>query len=86
MSKERRSGYFKALAEGEYHLPFSYKLDERELQKFAVVEEIPFTLNDGMELRQGNSLLVVLYQQEENERPAYCTIPLPIRGDAVLTN
>ncbi|MNP66588.1 hypothetical protein D3C76_1623150 [compost metagenome] len=67
-------------------MPSNFNLDERELQKFAVVEEIPFILNEGLELQQGHSLLVVQYQQEENERPSYCSIPLPIKGDAVLTN
>ncbi|MOA05379.1 hypothetical protein D3C78_1249740 [compost metagenome] len=86
MSKDRRSGYFKALAEGKFHLPFNYSLDDRELQKFAMVEEIPFTLTEGIELQPGSSLLVVLYQQEENERPVYCSIPLSVKGDAVPTN
>ncbi|MNW39672.1 coproporphyrinogen III oxidase [compost metagenome] len=86
MSKDRRNFYVKGLADGELALPSYSNLDERELQKFAVVEEIPFTLGEGRELKLNHSLLVVLYQQEEDERPSYYSIPLPIKGDAVLTN
>lgn len=86
MSKDRRNFYVKGLADGELALPSYSILDERELQKFAVVEEIPFTLSESRELKLNHSLLVVLYQQEEDERPSYYSIPLPIKGDAVLTN
>lgn len=74
MEKAQRTGYFKSLSEGEL------ALDEKELQKYAVVEELPFSLEEV--LKTGgkgahHTLLVVLYQQEENERPIYHTIPLP---------
>lgn len=74
MNKAQRTGYFKSLSEGEL------ALEERELQKYAVVEELPFSLDKVLqtgEKEAHQSLLVVLYQQEENERPIYHTIPLP---------
>lgn len=73
MDKAQRTEYFKSLSEGELGL------DERELQKYAVVEELPFSLDEVLKTgHKGahHSLLVVLYQQEENERPIYHTLPL----------
>lgn len=75
------------------------RLDERELQKYAVVEELPFTLesvlsggNAGVAAEAGaeggagtarsdgnhssNTLLVVLYQQEKDERPVFYALPI----------
>ncbi|WP_110933651.1 B12-binding domain-containing radical SAM protein [Paenibacillus bouchesdurhonensis] len=57
-------------------------LSERELQKFAVLEELPFRLEDvlgGKEISAESmepSLLVVLYQQTEDEKPLFCSWPL----------
>ncbi|MNO22313.1 coproporphyrinogen III oxidase [compost metagenome] len=82
LDKERRTAYFKT-SQGE--LGF----DERELQKFAVVEELPFSLDEVLKTgKRGDhhTLLVVIYQQEENERPIYRALPLPITEDAVATN
>ncbi|RRJ64420.1 DUF4080 domain-containing protein [Paenibacillus oralis] len=61
MDKDRRSGYFKALAEHPSALSASfaaYGLNERELQKYACLEVLPFRLGDvlaGKEVPAGPS-------------------------------
>lgn len=83
MEKAQRTGFFKLLSER------NIGMDERELQKYAVVEELPFSLDEVLKTgKRGahHTLLAVLYQQEENERPIYHAIPLPVKGDAVPTN
>lgn len=85
MPKDKRVSYFKRLAEEPSSVSAEFaarQLDERELLKFAVVEELPFQLNDlleGKEVKESEgqgSLLVVLYQQEENEVPVFYSMPL----------
>ncbi|MCH1642283.1 B12-binding domain-containing radical SAM protein [Paenibacillus timonensis] len=94
MDKDRRSGYFRALAEAPAGLSerfAAYGLDERDLQKYACVEELPFPLDETLRSESeaesssspaaagdstGGTLLVVLYQQEPDERPAYFHAPL----------
>lgn len=57
-------------------------LGERELQKFAVLEEMPFQLEDVLQNKELSaesmepSLLVVLYQQTVDEKPLYFSLPL----------
>lgn len=57
-------------------------LGERELQKFAVLEELPFQLEDALQNKELSaeslepSLLVVLYQQTVDEKPLYFSLPL----------
>lgn len=85
MLAEQREGLPEQLAEQPEGLPThiaQLKLNERELQKFAVVEELPFQLEDilqGKELSTASlepSLLVVLYQQTGDEKPLYFSRPL----------
>jgi hypothetical protein len=88
VDKDRRSAYFRALAEQPSALSeqfAAYGLDERELQKYACLEELPFALGDVLPAEGAESpaasasagdasqgtLLVVLYQQEADERPVY---------------
>lgn len=85
LGKDQRGSHLNRLAELPEELPThiaELKLNERELQKFAVVEELPFLLEDvlqGKELSAASSessLLVVLYQQTEDEKPLYFSQPL----------
>ncbi|MEK4509578.1 DUF4080 domain-containing protein [Paenibacillus anaericanus] len=85
--KDMRVSYFKRLAEEPSSVSDDFAarhLDERELLKFAVVEELPFQLNDlleGKEIKESDgqgSLLIVLYQQEENEVPVFYSMPLTV--------
>ncbi|WP_068780113.1 B12-binding domain-containing radical SAM protein [Paenibacillus sp. GM2] len=89
MRKHERNSYFKALASRGLELPeqlAARNMDERELMKYAVVEELPFSLTEVLagstpdaaaEAKQGNgTLLIVLYQQEADERPVYYSLPL----------
>lgn len=94
MNKERRSNGFRVLAGRPAQLPARYKaygLEERDLQKYAVLEEVPLTIKEHvdaavqLELEQmvdavqvegeavspESLLLIVLYQQESDERPVY---------------
>lgn len=59
-------------------------LSEKELQKHAVIEMLPFDLqallNGGaMELRLQPTLLAVLYQQNDQEKPVYYTAALEMK-------
>lgn len=94
MNKERRSNGFRVLAGRPAQLPARYKaygLEERDLQKYAVLEEVPLTIKehvdaavqleleqmvDAVQVEEGavspeSLLLIVLYQQESDERPVY---------------
>ncbi|MEC0238589.1 B12-binding domain-containing radical SAM protein [Paenibacillus dokdonensis] len=66
-------------------------LSERELQKHAVLEVLPFSLNDVLaggtgepleEEDREKQLLMVLYQQDESEQPIYYTMKLSSAGSA----
>lgn len=75
-------GQFVAQREGLPSYLVGRNLSERELQKFAVLEELPFRLEDVLEGKQLSeermepSLLVVLYQQTDDEKPLYFSRPL----------
>jgi hypothetical protein len=91
LHKHERNNYFKALTSGEIELAAELaarNLDERELMKYAVIEELPFSLTDvigdesvaqtvATEAKDSNgSLLIVLYQQEADEHPVYYSLPI----------
>lgn len=82
LDKERRSRYFKQLAERPEEVSESFAAlgqGERELQKYAVVEELDFSLRKVLEGKgetvsadgREDSLLIVLYQQNSDDRPLY---------------
>lgn len=86
MDKNRRSRYFKQLAERPQEVSGSFaalEQGERELQKYAVVEELDFSIEKVLEGKGNtdhlndseNSLLIVLYQQNSDDRPLYFTMP-----------
>lgn len=86
MDKDRRSRYFKLLAERPQEVSDSFaslEQGERELQKYAVVEELDFSIEKALEGKGNmdhlnsteNSLLIVLYQQNSDDRPLYFTMP-----------
>lgn len=61
----------------------SLGLTERELHKHAMIEVLPFDLNDAIQGGTGRSegqdhrtMLIVLYQQGDNGRPLYYTMPV----------
>ena len=84
LDKEERQSLYQKLTEQPDLLPeeirltaSSAKWTERDLPKFAVVVEMPFrsvesTLDEGAaSLQPEGSYLVVLYQQNEEEKPVY---------------
>ncbi|WP_435921932.1 B12-binding domain-containing radical SAM protein [Paenibacillus sp. DYY-L-2] len=86
MDKDRRSRYLKQLAERPQEVSGSFaslEQGERELQKYAVVEELDFSIEKVLEGKGNsdhlndseNSLLIVLYQQNSDDRPLYFTMP-----------
>lgn len=102
LEKDRRANYFKMMAEEPSRISGEFAalgLDERELQKFASLEELPFALGDVLKGKKiptvaepssgcgevveapnaeaAATLLVVLYQQKEDERPLYFAVPFP---------
>ncbi|MGQ3479087.1 B12-binding domain-containing radical SAM protein [Paenibacillus sp. TY11] len=59
----------------------SLKLGEKELQKHAVLDVLPFSLDHilsgGSPLTaEGRTLLLVVYQQNEQQKPLYYTMPI----------
>ncbi|MBE0343582.1 DUF4080 domain-containing protein, partial [Paenibacillus sp. 28ISP30-2] len=59
----------------------SLKLGEKELQKHAVLDVLPFRLDHilsgGSPLTaEGRTLLLVVYQQNEQQKPLYYTMPI----------
>lgn len=86
LEKSRRSSYFRTLAERPLEVSAMFAahgLGERDLQKYAVVEELPFPLTEVLEGKESpanlwhGTLLVVLYQQDaDQQRPLYYTMPL----------
>lgn len=87
IDKPRRTAYFKALTERPAEVSPAFAaldLGERELQKCAVLDELPFSLTDVLEgktdfeERQEGTLLVVLYQQDDagHQKPVYYTMPV----------
>ena len=55
-------------------------IGERELQKHAMIEVLPFdleaVLNGSLDERGKQTMLIVLYQQSEDGRPMYFTKPV----------
>ncbi|MEF2966963.1 B12-binding domain-containing radical SAM protein [Paenibacillus sp. M1] len=91
MTKERRSGYFRLLANRPSEADPSFAalgLGERDLQKCAVLEELPFPLDEVLagkpdsELRREGTLLIVLFLQDAGagERTDYFIMPLAATG------
>lgn len=83
VNKDLRTAHFKTLVEQPERVSGDYSslaITDRELQKFAVVEELPFSLEDvlqdGSDAERTPTLLVVLYQQNELEVPIYYTMRL----------
>ncbi|MFB5760188.1 B12-binding domain-containing radical SAM protein [Paenibacillus medicaginis] len=63
-------------------------MGEKELQKFAVVDVLPFRLEfilgGGSALTaDGRTLLIVVYQQNEDQKPWYYTMPLGKEAAAI---
>ncbi|MFB5266880.1 B12-binding domain-containing radical SAM protein [Paenibacillus enshidis] len=63
-------------------------MGEKELQKFAVVDVLPFRLEHilggGSALTaDGRTLLIVVYQQNEDQKPWYYTMPLGKEAAAI---
>ncbi|MHA0856595.1 B12-binding domain-containing radical SAM protein [Paenibacillus sp. CMAA1364] len=84
LPKEKWSGLMKMLAEEPQAVSAEFQaleLDERGLQKHAVIDVLPFDLDEllqqGMDVvsdrRDQQTLLVVLYQQDESQRPQWHT-------------
>lgn len=88
LTKDKWSIYMKSLVEHPELVSPEFEalqLDERALQKHAVIDVLSFDLNqlldsneEGTVLNQGNqqTLLIVLYQQDESQRPYWYTLKL----------
>lgn len=64
------------------------RLGERELQKHAVLEILPFDLSavlagDAAAVAQGRTLVLVVYQQQNNQKPLYYTMKLGQEAAAI---
>lgn len=64
------------------------RLGERELQKHAVLEILPFDLSavlagDAAAVSQGRTLVLVVYQQQNNQKPLYYTMKLEQEAAAI---
>ncbi|MGN7358349.1 B12-binding domain-containing radical SAM protein [Paenibacillus sp. SAF-054] len=94
ISKDDWSSFMRTVLEHPEAVSGSFaelRLSERELQKHAVLEVLPFSLEnvlaggtgdagDGEERAQ--QLLMVLYQQDESEQPVYYTMDLAAKDSA----
>lgn len=84
MEKSDWASYIKRLAEHPEDVSPEFaklSLSERDLQKHAVLEVLPFHLErilGGVTPAdaEGQTLLVTIYQQNENQKPVYFTLPL----------
>lgn len=84
MEKREWASYIKRLAEHPEDVSpefASLSLSERDLQKHAVLEVLPFHLGrilGGVTPAdaEGQTLLVTIYQQNEDQKPVYFTLPL----------
>ncbi|MFM9276917.1 B12-binding domain-containing radical SAM protein [Paenibacillus jiagnxiensis] len=100
LDKDDRSGYVKLAAKrpdavkaavgDQFTSPAFAELamGEKELQKFAVVDVLPFRLEHilggGSSLTaEGRTLLIVVYQQNEDQKPWYYTMPLGTEAAAI---
>jgi len=83
MEKNAWAAYIKEMAEHPERLSSDFaalRLSEKELHKHAVIEVLPFNLHalvgDQAIVEEQSTLLIVLYQQNEQEKPVYYTMPL----------
>lgn len=87
LRKEEWSVWMKKLAENPEQVSTSFAalgLSERDLQKHAVLDVLPFSLDhmitdsdiDTSIPKASSTLLIVLYQQQENGQPIYFTMKL----------
>jgi radical SAM superfamily enzyme YgiQ (UPF0313 family) len=100
LDKDDRSEYVKLAAKhpdvvkagvGDRFTPPAFaelKMGEKELQKFAVIDVLPFRLEHiiggGSALTaEGRTLLIVVYQQNEDQKPWYYTMPLGAEAAAI---
>ncbi|WP_211748801.1 B12-binding domain-containing radical SAM protein [Paenibacillus sp. Marseille-Q4541] len=91
MEKSDWASYIKRLTEHPEEVSPEFTklgLGERELQKHAVLEVLPFSLErmlDGVTpaAAEGKTLLVTLYQQNEDQKPIYFTLPLGAETKAI---
>lgn len=78
MEKSQWSQYMKELAQFPEHVTPEFaglQLNEKQLQKHAVIERLPFDLSALLERgeidKQKNTLLIVLYALEQEGKPSY---------------
>jgi len=83
MEKNAWASYIKEMAEHPDRISADFAalgLSEKELHKHAVIEVLPFDLHaligDEAKVQEQSTLLIVLYQQNEQEKPVYYTMPL----------
>ncbi|WP_322388559.1 hypothetical protein, partial [Clostridium perfringens] len=64
-------------------------ITERDLQKHAMIEVLPFNLSDAIQGGTGfpdnadhATMLLVLYQQNETGQPQYYTLPVELAKQA----
>ncbi|WP_314585727.1 B12-binding domain-containing radical SAM protein [Paenibacillus terrigena] len=83
MEKNTWAAYIKEMAEHPDRVSAEFAalvLSEKELHKHAVIEVLPFNLHaligDQAAVEEQSTLLIVLYQQNEQEKPVYYTMPL----------
>lgn len=91
LEKSDWSGYIKRLSEHPEEISSVYEsmaLSEKELQKHAVLEILPFHLEKVLaggtpSAAEGRTLLLVVYQQNEAQKPVYFTLPLGAEAKAI---
>lgn len=83
LEKDVWAGYIKEIAEHPERVNGDFaalNLSEKELHKHAVIEVLPFDLHaligEQSKVEAQSTLLIVLYQQNEQEKPVYYTMPL----------
>lgn len=84
------SGHGHELEKGSESTPAfaELRLGERELQKHAVLEILPFDLSavlagDAAVVTRGRTLVLVVYQQQNNQKPLYYTMKLEQEAAAI---
>lgn len=90
LEKKDWAGYIKRLAEHPEEVSPEFAklgLSERDLQKHTVLEVLPFRLEHMLKGAQpaeaeGQTLLIMLYQQNEDQKPVYYTLPLGAGAEA----
>ncbi|MCM3783531.1 B12-binding domain-containing radical SAM protein [Neobacillus mesonae] len=91
LEKSDWAGYIKRLVEHPSEVSSVYEqmaLSEKELQKHAVFEVLPFNLDKVLAgntpaAAEGRTLLLVVYQQNEAQKPVYFTLPLGAEAKAM---